>query len=397
LDRAITAPIHPHNEKKPAPLLREKTVGAIVEPADEEAPEPPLPSKVFKVLGKLGEGAFGSVVKALDSRDGKLVAIKIVNTEDEDLSSLESEIAFLKDCKSPYVVGFKGSFVEEKKLWIAMEFCDAGSLLDLMKATLRPLAEPEIAAVMVQVAQGMVTLHNQKTVHRDIKAANILLTSRGECKLADFGISCVLTDQWRHSLKGTPYWMAPEVVNAMAGVGYDWHADIWSLGITAYELAIGKPPLSDIHPMRAIFKIANAPAPTLPVIEGKVWSKEFQQFISACLDKEFLRRPSASGLLELPFLKGMLPRSAPMLAALAEAAIPAIDAKRDEIEDDPKDGATLVKGAAAPPPAGELSADMARAELGEDEDFGSRGSVAVTIVVKPHRQPSYMRLFDKSQ
>jgi serine/threonine kinase 3 len=275
----------------------------------------------FQMLAKLGEGSYGAVFKALDKRDGRFVAIKILEVENEDTAELTREINILRQCKSDFVVGYKGSYEKDSKVWIVMEYFDAGSLCDLMTICDKTLTEQQIAIVMKMALQGLDYLHKIKKIHRDIKAGNILLNLEGDCKLADFGVSAelVTTMAKRKTVIGTPYWMAPEVLQSQE---YDGKADIWSLAITAIEMAVGEPPHSHIHPMRAIFLIPSSPPPTLS--HPEMYSQEFKEFLASCLHKVPARRPTAADLLEhSPFIRNAGPKS--VIAELVEECMAEIE------------------------------------------------------------------------
>ncbi|KAF2259186.1 Pkinase-domain-containing protein [Lojkania enalia] len=256
------------------------------------------PSTIYTKQQCIGGGSFGKVYKGMDRRNGQVVAIKIIDVEnaEDEVDDIISEISILSGMSSQYVTKYYGSYLHGSDLWIVMEFCSGGSCADLMKPGL--INENEIAIILKELLMGLSYLHDDNKLHRDIKAANILVSANGQVKLADFGVSGQLsaTMTKKNTFVGTPFWMAPEVIKQS---GYDHKADIWSLGITAIEMAKGEPPYADIHPMKVLFLIPKNPSPFL---HGK-FSENFKEFVDLCLKKDPRERPSAKQLLQHPFIK----------------------------------------------------------------------------------------------
>ena len=256
------------------------------------------PEEKFQIIEKLGQGNYGSVYKVLDKKTGQILAAKIA-TLCGNIESFKKEINVLKQCNSPYILEYFGSYIKNDSIWIIIEYCDGGSVLDLMRITERNLTEEQIASIITMVLNGLSFLHEQKKIHRDIKAGNILLTREGFAKLGDFGVSAQLMHSFSKKVSkiGTPYWMSPEVISQN---NYDSKCDIWSLGITCIEMAEGEPPYSEVRTFLVMKKIISSPPKGLT--KPQLWSSEFNDFVSKCLTFDPVKRPSAKELLKHKFI-----------------------------------------------------------------------------------------------
>ena len=213
----------------------------------------------YSLADEIGRGASGVVYKALNMQTGGMVAVKKVALRGESkdqLQLLQREIDLLKLLKNPYIVEYRESFNTADTLYIVMEFVENGSLQSIVRK-FGQLREPLVSIYILQVLEGLHFLHEQGVIHRDIKGANILISTGGQVKLADFGVAAKMDgrlDTHANSVVGTPYWMAPEIIQMS---GFTTSADIWSLGCTVVELMTGAPPYFEHQPMPALFRIVN--------------------------------------------------------------------------------------------------------------------------------------------
>ncbi|CAJ1086507.1 mitogen-activated protein kinase kinase kinase kinase 2 isoform X2 [Xyrichtys novacula] len=265
----------------------------------------------YELIHRIGCGTYGDVFKARNIRTSELAAIKIVKLDPgDDITSIQQEITMMKECKHKNIVAYFGSYHRNTKLWICMEYCGGGSLQDMYHVT-GPLKEKQIAYVCRETLQGLYHLHETGKMHRDIKGANILLTERGDVKLADFGVAAEISASVakRKSFIGTPYWMAPEVAAVEKKGGYNHLCDIWAVGITAIELAELQPPMFDLHPMRALMLMSKSNFQPPRLKDKSKWSAGFQSFVKMALIKSPRKRPSAETLLQHPFVTQLLTRN----------------------------------------------------------------------------------------
>ncbi|XP_049728050.1 nik-related protein kinase isoform X3 [Elephas maximus indicus] len=296
----------------------------------------PDPTGIFSLDKTIGLGTYGRIYLGLHEKTGAFTAVKVMSArktalpeigrrvrvnkyqksvgwrysdEEEDLRTelnLLKKYSFHKNIVSFYGAFFKLSPPGQRhQLWMVMELCAAGSVTDVVRMTRnQSLKEDWIAYVCREILQGLAHLHAHRVIHRDIKGQNVLLTHNAEVKLVDFGVSAQVsrTNGRRNSFIGTPYWMAPEVINCDEDPrrSYDYRSDVWSVGITAIEMAEGAPPLCNLQPLEALFVILRESAPT---VKSSGWSRKFHNFMEKCMIKNFLFRPTSANMLHHAFVE----------------------------------------------------------------------------------------------
>ncbi|KAG8985286.1 hypothetical protein FRB90_004836, partial [Tulasnella sp. 427] len=261
---------------------------------------------LFKKGEIVGKGAFGSVHRGIHIGTGAVVALKIINLDiaDDDVEAIQKEVALLSQLRggeASNITEYYGSWLEGPRVWIVMDFASGGSVRTLMKATKTgAIEERHVVVIVRELLVALSFLHKSGVIHRDIKAANVLITAECRVILCDFGVSALLATQHskRATTVGTPYWMAPEVISETSF--HDTKADIWSLGVTIYEMMMKLPPHADQVPMKAFMLIKEGPPPQLP---EKVGSKDLKDFLAMCLKEEPKDRLTADELAKSKFIK----------------------------------------------------------------------------------------------
>ena len=272
----------------------------------------PVEAGKYQILEQIGRGGSGTAYKAICLEFNEVVAIKSIDLETLKPDYIEQLIK--KECRTlmllshPNVLGAHCSFMAGQCLWEVMPFMAEGSLYSILRggSARQGLKESVVATVLKETLKALDYLHKEGHIHRDVKSGNILVDSDGSIKLADYGVSAYIYESGdrdkmiRHTLTGSVSWMAPEVILAERVRGYDCKADIWSLGITAIELAEGRPPYSGSQPMKVMADLAKGIVPRIPDTK---FSKCFREMVHSCLEYHPAKRPSAEKLLKHPFIK----------------------------------------------------------------------------------------------
>ncbi|XP_015178394.1 PREDICTED: neither inactivation nor afterpotential protein C isoform X2 [Polistes dominula] len=336
------------------------------------------PEKRYVLKDVIGSGVCGDVYEAVDQQAGnKKVAIKIQKLTPETQALIVEEYRVLRDFAGhsnlPDFYGIyrrrSGKKTEYDQIWFVMELCEGGSVMDLVRgliASNKKMREEHIAYILKEVIKALIHLHENNIIHRDVRGSNILLTKEGEIRLIDFGLSKMIKGELgkRNTCIGSPNWMAPEMVTsktAGSDSGYGSRADVWAVGITAIELADGRPPFQDMHPTRALFQIVRNPPPTL--YRQSNWTQNFNDFISECLEKNPDNRPFMAEIIEHPFLSE-LPENDYLLAQEIKAlAMDALEKGKEGRQPEAIVRKNLLKTHQTKPPEAMFTEDLAALEV----------------------------------
>ncbi|KAI3707457.1 hypothetical protein L6452_25996 [Arctium lappa] len=277
----------------------------------------PLDPNSYQILDQIGRGCSAIVYKALCTTTSVVVAIKSIDLDrssTDDFDNVRREAKTMSLLSHPNVLKAHCSFTVGRRLWVVMPFMSAGSLQSIMASSFpNGISETCISIILKEALMGLCYLHDQGHIHRDIKAGNILMDSNGSIKLADFGVSASVYESSSrylmvNEITGTPYWMAPEVIHSYNG--YSYKADIWSFGITALELAHGRPPLSHLPFSESLvmkitkgLRFSDYQKDKEKGQKNPKFSKYFKDMVGLCLDQDPLRRPTAEKLLKHYFFK----------------------------------------------------------------------------------------------
>lgn len=330
--------------------------------ADEEPrnmPMYPLDAKSYHIMQEVGSGVSGVVYKAACiPMNSAVVAIKAIDLEKSraNLDDVRREAKVMALFSHPNILRAHCSFTVDSHLWVVMPFMAAGSLHSIISSSFPDgLPEPSIAVVLKEILSALSYLHDQGHIHRDIKAGNILVDSDGSVKLADFGVSASIYESYHWScssssfcndMAGTPYWMAPEVIHSH--MGYGVKADIWSFGITALELAHGRPPLSHLPLSKSLmmritnrFRIEDSHDKNDKEKKKKKFSKAFKEMVAACLSQDPSKRPPAGRLLRHPFFKNC--KSPEYLVKNVLQVVPPVEERFKDISINSNSASPIVK------------------------------------------------------
>ncbi|CAG9325927.1 unnamed protein product [Blepharisma stoltei] len=256
----------------------------------------------FEIIGKLGEGSFGTVFKVRRIVDNNIYVMKIIKISQMDKRGQQesiNEVRILASLDNPYIVRYFDSFIEKNTLHIIMEFCDKGDLSNQIRIQSgRLFAEAKIWKYFIQMCMGLEYIHSKKILHRDIKSMNVFLVKEDSVRIGDLGVAKVLssTAAFAHTTVGTPYYLSPELCEEKP---YNVKSDVWALGCVLYEMCTLKHPFDANNQGALILKILRANYSPI----SSQYSPELRDLVTMCLHKDYKKRPSVSGILKLPGMR----------------------------------------------------------------------------------------------
>ncbi|KAK8551920.1 hypothetical protein V6N13_120350 [Hibiscus sabdariffa] len=306
----------------PGALPSSQSPKPLPSPVSNHVIEKPIATSIISQWKKgrlLGRGTYGSVYEATNRETGALCAMKEVDIIPDDpksvecIKQLEQEIRVLRRLKHQNIVQYYGSEIVDDHFYIYLEYVHPGSINKYVREHCGAITESIVRNFTRHILSGLAFLHSSNTIHRDIKGANLLVNANGIVKLADFGMAKHLTGLcYELSLKGSPYWMAPEVLKAVmkkdSNPNLALAVDIWSLGCTVIEMLNGRPPWSDFEGPQALFKVLNQNPPVPEAL-----SPEGKDFLHCCFQRNPAERPTAAMLLEHPFVRNSSDQNGPAL------------------------------------------------------------------------------------
>mmetsp|Transcript_14989 Transcript_14989/g.25765 ORF Transcript_14989/g.25765 Transcript_14989/m.25765 type:complete len:1097 (+) Transcript_14989:29-3319(+) len=388
---------HNHEETKDLKVSKKTKKTTAAATTDEIRPDGPLiaektsnPDSIVTIKATIGKGAFGLIYEGVLVSTKQMVAVKQLPyaVDDETFPDLVREIQAMRLCQNhDNIVKYFGAYIvdyfEKKSLWIVMELLDCGSLWDYMKNTGEALSEPMIQSVLINSSKGLLAMHKVGLVHRDLKSANVLWNSDAGIRLADLGEAAWVDEEGlAHGTKGTPYFMSPECA---LGAAYTSKTDVWSLGITAIELAELKPPRHNQHPMKVMFELATRESEPPRLESPEKFSDDFVSLITSMLTQDADKRPDIEQLLKLPFLSKASEKHETLVkAAKSYSTRKKIQQKEEKANDDDGDEAADV---------GKLR-DAAAQQI-RDPDSGETCDEFTTNLLKWKAEPANSEALDK--
>lgn len=300
------------NHRREAVRLAKDQEASVIEKCKRSGQE--MPAYSFNEL--IGKGSYGRVYKGRQTTTNKVVAIKVIDIDeadfhsvfeqkDEQIKDFNREIRILKQAQDSGAVNLN-QMIEalpvHSQLWLVCEYCPGGSVKTLMRATNDRLAERYIRVVARELAKALACLHGAGIMHRDVKAANVLIHEEGGLQLCDFGVATVVDTKSdkRKTFIGTIHWMPPELF--VDNPAYSDEVDVWEFGCTLFETATGKPPHSDLRERQHLASRMRRLKEPISLPEDETFSDGLRSLVTYTLSPDARTRPSMEAVKEHEYL-----------------------------------------------------------------------------------------------